>query len=143
MLYCFCVTFLTQGAVHCFKSRNKHGLFLFLNSKSVQLLSLKDFCNIFITTSVLSADVNGPKTLSSFWKLFLNLVNLGKIPSVNLINGQDLSSVRRILCLGENFLIKMYYNTQEFLSDSVGSLSIFPYRDTLVGTIRSNIGEFS
>ena len=58
-----------------------------------------------MTLSVFNAEVNGPNTLSSLENSFLNLVSLGKSPLVILINGKLLSSFKRILYLGENFLI--------------------------------------
>ncbi len=44
--YSFFETLFTQGAVHCLRSKSKQGRFLFLNSRSVQLLNLKDFWSI-------------------------------------------------------------------------------------------------
>ena len=113
-----------------FKNR-KRARFLFLNSKSLQLLNLKDFCKIFMTLSVFNAEVNGPNTLSSLENSFLNLVSLGKSLLVILINGKLLSSFKRILYLGENFLISRASNNNAFLSDSVNSKSIFTVCETI------------
>ena len=84
-----------------------------------------------MTLSVFNAEVNGPNTLSSLENSFLNLVSLGKSPLVILINGKLLSSFKRILYLGENFLISKASNNNAFLSDSVSSKSIFTVCETI------------
>ena len=95
-----------------------------------------------MTLSVFNAEVNGPNTLSSLENSFLNLVSLGNSPLVILINGKLLSSFKRILYLGENFLISKASNNNAFLSDSVSSKSILLFVKPFFGVFLEVLGDY-